>query len=135
MSASYSCNTEQLVRELCEDRKTLLLVEDDTNDADLAKFELGERGLLVKWAWNGATALEMAKGEQFDASLIDFRLPDLNGMDVAVKLKMGYGKMVIIMCSGGKIPSAILERAHELGFTILGKGEGMWDQIAALVRN
>ena len=62
----------------------VLLAEDNELNAEIARELLGERGVKVDWARDGAAALELlkAKGaDVHDAVLMDVRMPVMNGYE------------------------------------------------------
>lgn len=62
----------------------VLLAEDNELNAEIARELLGERGVKVDWARDGAAALELlkAKGaDVYDAVLMDVRMPVMNGYE------------------------------------------------------
>ena len=68
-------------------RPTVLIVEDFEDLRKLVGFYLGARGYQVLEAANGRTAIQTALSENPDFILLDLRLPDLNGVEVARELR------------------------------------------------
>lgn len=62
---------------------TVLLIEDNPNNATLVKRILESEGLKVSHAWNGESGLQMAVEVYPDLILLDLGLPDLDGQTVA----------------------------------------------------
>ncbi len=78
--------------------KTILIVDDDW---DLRR-SLGDQLKLHEEidtfdAENGASALEIVKTRDFDAILLDVRLPDMDGRDVCRRLRRRGVKIPILM--------------------------------------
>jgi len=69
------------------DSPRLLIVEDFEDLRKLVAFYLDARGYQVVEAANGRTAIESAKAGKPDFILLDLRLPDLNGLEVARELR------------------------------------------------
>lgn len=69
------------------DSPRLLIVEDFEDLRKLVAFYLDARGYQVLEAANGRTAIEFAKADKPDFVLLDLRLPDLNGLEVARELR------------------------------------------------
>jgi two-component system, cell cycle response regulator DivK len=65
----------------------ILIVEDNELNRDMLYRRLSRRGFQVVTAVNGEQGLAMARAEQPDVILMDLRLPDLSGWDVATVLK------------------------------------------------
>lgn len=68
-------------------KKRLLIVEDDPNLMDLMLDFCEEIDLIPIPAADGATALQKAETENPDAITVDYRLPDMTGLDVIARLK------------------------------------------------
>ena len=69
------------------DKKTVLIVEDDSMISSMYKTKLDASGFSVLTADNGADGLETAKGEKPDLILLDVILPQLDGFSVLEELK------------------------------------------------
>jgi two-component system OmpR family response regulator len=65
----------------------LLVVEDEAKLARLLARGLQEEGYAVDVTARGADAVWMAQATPYDAILLDVMLPDLNGFDVARRLR------------------------------------------------
>jgi CheY-like chemotaxis protein len=68
-------------------KKRLLIVEDDDNLMDLMLDYCDEINVTPIPAVDGTTALAKAVSEKPDAATVDYRLPDMSGMDVIQRLK------------------------------------------------
>jgi len=64
-----------------------LLVEDNENNRYLFTLMLQDAGFTVVVAPNGMAGLEMARAEQPDVILLDIQMPEMDGYDVAIRLK------------------------------------------------
>ena len=58
----------------------VLIVDDEPDIVDLLSDILTSTGFEVSGAFNAAGALQQIKAEIFDAAIIDFNLPDMNGV-------------------------------------------------------
>ncbi|MGQ0708670.1 MAG: ABC transporter substrate-binding protein [Rhodoferax sp.] len=67
--------------------RTLLLVEDDPMNRALVQELLGGTGLAVDTASNGAEGLAKAGGGAYDLVMMDMRLPQLDGLEVAARMR------------------------------------------------
>ncbi|OEF96619.1 response regulator [Desulfuribacillus alkaliarsenatis] len=72
--------------------KRILVVDDHAMNRDIAKVYLEEAGAVVELVESAAEALNhIVKGNftnpQYDALLIDFHMPGMNGLDLAAALK------------------------------------------------
>lgn len=68
-------------------KKKLLIVEDDDNLMDLMLDYCEEINVIPVPAVDGASALARAVGESPDAATVDYRLPDMSGLDVIDRLR------------------------------------------------
>ena len=60
----------------------ILYIEDDLGLAELVRIKLKREGYQVAHAETGREALMLMRDQDFDAVLIDFYLPDMNGLEV-----------------------------------------------------
>lgn len=67
--------------------KNVLLIDDESDTAQVFQTALTAAGFAVVWAANGQSALDAVKGTKFDVILIDQMMPDLSGIDVLKTLK------------------------------------------------
>nr|WP_295834476.1 ATP-binding protein [uncultured Azospirillum sp.] len=65
----------------------LLLVEDDAINREVALGLLSDAGHRITVAETGEKALELATRRRFDAVLLDIRLPDIDGPEVARRIR------------------------------------------------
>lgn len=72
---------------MSKDKKRLLIVEDDPNLMELMVDYCGEIDVDPIPAMDGTTALLKAVTEMPDAITVDYRLPDMTGIDVIERLK------------------------------------------------
>ncbi len=67
--------------------KQILVIEDDHATGILYRAILAERNYEMLYAASGPPGLEMAKTHQPDMILLDMRLPQMAGLDVARALR------------------------------------------------
>ena len=65
----------------------ILVIEDEARLARLIARVLKESGYAVETAENGRTALARALAEEFDLLIVDWMLPDLDGVEVIRRLR------------------------------------------------
>jgi two-component system cell cycle response regulator DivK len=67
----------------------ILYVEDNPDNKLLVQKALVSRGYEFLWAPDGQTGLEMARAEKPDLILLDINLPDIDGYEVARRIRSG----------------------------------------------
>jgi diguanylate cyclase (GGDEF)-like protein len=91
---------------------SLLLIDDDAVDRKAvarAVKTLGT-GYEMQEASSGRQGLELATGRTFDCVLTDYRLPDVDGLDLLVELRERLGATVpIVMLTGSGNESVAVE--------------------------
>ncbi|MDZ8049929.1 MAG: PAS domain S-box protein [Aulosira sp. ZfuVER01] len=70
-----------------ENRKTILVVDDDANIRELLRQQLENEGYNVREAKDGMDAIQQIKTNRPDLILLDVMMPQINGFDVAAVLK------------------------------------------------
>jgi len=70
-----------------ESRGTLLVVDDNPENRDMLTRRLQRRGYVVAEAENGARALELAAGTEFDVVLLDVMMPVMDGLETLRRLR------------------------------------------------
>jgi CheY-like chemotaxis protein len=65
----------------------ILVIEDHADNLDLMRYLLGEFGYTALSAENGLNGVELAERESPDLILCDIQLPDIDGFEVARRLK------------------------------------------------
>ncbi len=93
----------------------LLLAEDDPDVAEILKAILEREGHVVVHKTLGSEILEAVKQATFDGILLDYELPDINGLQLCVLLRQSLPEIPIILTTAlaGKISS---ETALASGF-------------------
>lgn len=78
----------------------ILYIEDDLGLAELVRMKLKREGYHVVHAESGSQAMMLTRDQDFDAVLIDFYLPDMNGLEVLKAIQALPRKTICIMISG-----------------------------------
>lgn len=93
----------------------ILLVEDHGDTARIMRRMLTMEGHSVAVAGDVATALDLAREEEFDLLLSDMGLPDASGIDLLWQLrKLGRGFPAVALSGYGQEQD--LQRSREAGF-------------------
>ena len=85
-----------------EDRK-ILVIEDEKPIADILKYGFEKEGFAVRCAYTGAEGFAMACQEPPDLVLLDWMLPDINGVDVCRMLTEQYRIPIIMLTARGSV--------------------------------
>ena len=81
-----------------EEKKTVLIVEDEKSIADIIRINLEREGYASLTAYDGEAGLAMALEHNPDLILLDVMLPKLLGFDVCARLReKGNSVQVIIL--------------------------------------
>ena len=72
-------------------------MEDEGHLADLVAEVLGREGYAAQTASDGRSALARALGEDFDLLIVDWMLPDLDGVQVVKRLRAAEVRVPILM--------------------------------------
>lgn len=80
-----------------EEKKTVLIVEDERAIVEILKFNLMREGYNTLEALDGEAGLELAQSADPDLILLDVMLPKMNGFEICAKLREGGFAMPIIM--------------------------------------
>ena len=85
-----------------EDRK-ILVIEDERPIADILKYGFEKEGFGVRCAYTGGEGFAMACKEPPDLVLLDWMLPDINGVDVCRMLAEQCRIPIIMLTARGSV--------------------------------
>lgn len=92
-----------------DDRKKVLVVEDDRNLLASLQFNLAARNYHVFTAEDGAKSLQIARENDLSLIILDLSLPMLGGMDVCRALRKDGNKVPILMLTAWHEESSRVE--------------------------
>lgn len=78
----------------------LLLIEDDLTFSRILEGFLSKNGHTVKVCHSGKDGLRIAKEQKFDTVLLDYRLPDTEGLEVLEGIKEVSPETAVIIMTG-----------------------------------
>ena len=102
-----------------EEKKTVLIVEDEKSIVDIVRFNLEKEGYAVLTAYDGEAGLAAARQGHPDLILLDVMLPKMIGFDVCKILRE----------EGDNVPVIILTAREEEADKVLGLEIGADDYI------
>lgn len=83
--------------------KRILLIEDDPEIAHLLQLELGDAGFEVDWAPGGMSGLVRLREAPPDLVILDLGLPDLDGGEVARRIRVGAEVPIIVLTAADSV--------------------------------
>ena len=83
-----------------ENKSSILIVEDDANIRETLSTILQQEGYSTDTAKNGQEAIEKSKTKYFNLTLLDIKLPDMEGTKLLTLMQEDLPKMVKIMVTG-----------------------------------
>src|SRR3954470_8297299 len=99
----------------------LLVIEDDEDVRDLVRIVLREEGHVVDTAANATEGLLLGRVNEYDAVVLDVRLPDGNGTDVARTLRRDGKTVPILMLTAQRTSSDVVRGLDAGADDYLGK--------------
>jgi two-component system alkaline phosphatase synthesis response regulator PhoP len=87
---------------------TVLIVEDEPKIARVAHDYLVEAGYAVVMAGDGRSGLDAAARSRPDLVLLDLRLPDIDGLDVARRLRQQSAVPIIMVTARAEEPDKLV---------------------------
>jgi DNA-binding response OmpR family regulator len=95
---------------------TILIVDDERVFCDLLKTVLGSHGHEVFTAYNGREALDLFSQHRPQFTLLDLRMPEMNGIEVLRQIRtINTSAAVMILTAWGS--DALEKQARQLGVT------------------
>lgn len=96
--------------------KRVLVADDDETVRSAAHELLGRNGCDVETAHSGEEALLMTRSGQYDAVLVDIRLPDMTGFDCFCRIREAQPDLPVILMTGfGYDPTHSIVKARQQG--------------------
>ncbi len=79
---------------------TILCIDDDRNILELQRAILETKGYAVFSVTDGRTGIRVAREHPVDLVVLDFKMPDMDGAQVAEVLFKEHPDLPIVVCSG-----------------------------------
>ncbi len=80
-----------------ENSKTVLIIEDDQNIADLVEIHLDDLGYKLRWEGDGESGLSTALQNDYALIILDLMLPKLEGFEVCKRIRAKDKQTPILM--------------------------------------
>jgi PAS domain S-box-containing protein len=95
-------------------KKTILLVDDETDLREVLDISLSDTGYEVLTAENGAQALNILKENDIPVVITDIKMPGIDGIELLRKIKSKNPETEVIMLTGhGDLDLAIKSLKHK----------------------
>jgi PAS domain S-box-containing protein len=109
------------VNKRCLLSRSLLIVDDDPLVLETLQDILSEEGYDIHVVSRGLDALDAAQQINFDAALVDIRLPDLDGLTVLGRLLQLDSRLPVILLTGQATVDNTVQALNEGAFAYLTK--------------
>ncbi|MGM0441310.1 MAG: ATP-binding protein [Elusimicrobiota bacterium] len=107
-------NEEETVQEDKKDQKIKVLVVDDEQTIRITlQFILEDNDYIVEVAADGREALEKIDEQFFNIAVLDYRLPDIDGIELARKVKEKSEETEILILTGNASLESAIEAVKE----------------------
>lgn len=80
----------------------ILIVDDEREIVELIEVYLKNEGYNVHKCYNGKDALEMIEKEKFHLIILDIMMPDIDGINVCMKIRQKYNIPIIMASAKGQ---------------------------------
>jgi len=90
------------------EKAKLLIAEDEKTQRDLLEGFLKKEGFSVEAVANGREALQMLEADFFDLALLDYKMPELDGLQTLREIRKLYPDFpVVMMTAYGTVETAV----------------------------
>lgn len=86
----------------------ILVVDDEKVLVKGIKFNLENEGYTVQTAYDGATAVELARSENFDLILLDLMMPEVDGLNACMQIRAFSNVPIIMLTARGEDTDKLL---------------------------
>jgi CheY-like chemotaxis protein len=112
-----------LTAETDQPNSVVLVIDDEAVIADTLVAILAQNRIAAMAAYNGKSALEIARVVPPDLLLSDVVMPGMSGIDLAIAIRQATPDCKVLLFSGQAATVDLLDRARDAGhdFTVLEK--------------
>ncbi|MFO7911114.1 MAG: response regulator [Desulfotignum sp.] len=111
----------------------VLLVDDEKDFLDIMSERMQARGMTVKTADSADKAMAMLQSESFDAIVMDFKMPGIDGIQALKNIKDQKPELQIILLTGYATVEKTVE-AMKIGATDLLEKPADLEALAAKIK-
>ena len=86
----------------------ILVVDDEQVLVKGLKFNLENEGYTVETAYDGATAVELARSGEFDLILLDLMMPEVDGLNACMQIREFSNVPIIMLTARGEDTDKLL---------------------------
>ena len=110
--------------------KMLLCIDDSHAILEYEKALFERSGFNVVTAASPRQGLKLAETSRFDAVLLDYHMPEMNGHQVAVELRRIRPETPVVMVTGSEIP----DETHKLVDAVVPKTAAITELLPTVTR-
>ncbi len=99
----------------------VLIVDDNENLCKTLSFILNRKGYATTTVHDGPDAIKQTEKTPFDLTLMDIRMPGMNGVEAFKKIKRLKPKAAVVMMTAYSVEELVQEALEEGAFGIIYK--------------
>ena len=99
----------------------ILLVDDERGFVDVISKRMSKRNIKVTCAYSGTEALQALKKEDFDVTVLDLKMEDMDGIEILKIIKKIAPDLPVIMLTGHGSEEAVRDGIRFGAFDYLTK--------------
>ncbi len=99
----------------------VLIVDDNENLCKTLSFILNRKGYATATAHDGPDAIRLTEETPFDLTLMDIRMPLMNGVEAYKKIKRLRPRSAVVMMTAYSVEELVQEALEEGAFGIIYK--------------
>ncbi|MDD5085083.1 MAG: response regulator [Candidatus Omnitrophica bacterium] len=103
------------------EKTRILIVDDEANFRNTLSKVLAAKGYETTTAESGLKALELMKEREFDAVLMDIKMPVMNGVETYKKMKSAAPRSVVILMTAYSVDELIKDAIKEGVYAVVRK--------------
>lgn len=101
-----------------QQKKRVLIVDDESVIADSLAIIFSNEGYETRAVYSAEQALQLFSEWVANLAIIDVRLPGMNGIDLAIRLKEQYPECKVALFAGQAATSDLTASARQIGHSL-----------------